>query len=854
MTLATRCFRALLHVYPAAFREEYGDEMAWAFAERGATERAWRLWPSTIVEILSTAAREHLDVTRRDVRVALRGFSRTPALTLVILLALAIGVGANTTVYTIVRQVLWAPLPYANADRLAVVLQDGRGPVAPAIVADLREQVPAFADVAAAELWGPTWTGGAHPERLPAMRVTPNLFALLGVPAQSGRTLAAGDERGVVISHRFWQERFGGARDVIGRELLLEGVSHPVLGVMPPTFAFSPFWARAEVWGPLDLSSKRDDRVSASLRTFVRLRPGVSIAAAQEQVAALDTRLRAVHPVAHRDVHLQAQPLHAKVTGDVQPLLWTLLLAAACVLLVTCVNVASLLLARAVQRQPEMAVRVALGGRSPAISRQLLTESFLLAATGAAAGLALACWLVSLVPSLTRLGLPRIEDVSVDWRMAVVAIALSALTGLAFGLAPVWTTRRNLRMGPRGASESRSARRMRGVFVIGEVTVAVLLVVTAGLLVRSFQRLSNADPGFRPQGLVAIEVSAHASPTWRANRGVLFEQIVDRTRAVAGVTSAAVINHVPLAGDAWGSRPLIEGAPTDARAHAVWRVTGPGYPATAGIHISDGRDFTRQDGAGAPLVVMVNDAFSRQYLDGDALGKRLSFTDDDEVAVWRTVVGVVGNVRQQEWAAPAEPEVYVPLAQTPDYIDSPKPHFASMTLVARTTGDPRLLAASIQDAMWTIDADLALGKPIALSDAAARQLWRPRFASLLVSGFGVLALLLAATGVYGLVAHDASRRTREIGIRLALGAPLHGVMTSVLGRGLGLVAGGLALGVGTALLAASRLRQLLFDLPPHDPLVFTSTVLIFLLVGVAASAVPAWHASRVDAARAVRSE
>jgi putative ABC transport system permease protein len=854
MTAATRCFRALLHAYPAAFREEYGDEMTWAFAERHAAEGAWRVWPATVLEVFSTAVREHLDVTRRDVRVAIRGLSRTPALTLVILLALAIGVGANTTVYTVVRQVLWAPLPYAEADRLAVVLEGGRGPLPPAIVADLREQVPAFEDVAAAELWGPTWTGGPHPERLPAMRVTPNLFALLGVPAAVGRTPTSGDARGVVISHRFWQERFGAARDVIGRELLLEGVPHPVLGVMPPAFAFSPFWARAEVWGPLDLAPRRDDRGGASLRTFARLRRGASMTTAQQQVAALDARLRAIHPVAHRDVHLQAQSLHAKVTGDVRPLLWTLLLAAACVLLVTCVNVASLLLARAVQRQPEMAVRVALGGRSPAISRQLLTESLLLATLGAAAGLALACWLVSLVPGLTRLGLPRIEDVSVDWRMATVAIALGMLTGLAFGLAPVWTTRRNLRLGPRGASESGRARRMRAGFVVGEVTLAVVLVVTAGLLVRSFQRLSTTDPGFQPEGLLAIEVSAHAAPAWRTNRGVLFEQVVERTRAVPGVTSAAVINHVPLAGDAWGMRPLIEGAPADARARAVWRVTGPGYPATAGIRLTDGRDFTPQDGEGAPLVVMVNDAFARQYLHGVALGKRLSFTDEGEAATWRTVVGVVGDVRQQEWAAAPEPEVYVPLAQTPEYLNAPKAHFSAMTLVARTTGDPGTLAAAIRNGIWGVDADLALGKPITLADEAARQLWRPQFASMLVSGFGVLALLLAATGLYGLVAHDAGQRTREIGIRLALGAPLRAVIASVLGRGLGLVAAGLAFGVVTAVVATSRLRQLLFDLPPHDPLVFTSTVAIFLLVGVAASAVPAWRASRIDAARAVRNE
>jgi putative ABC transport system permease protein len=854
MSASSRAFRCLLHLYPAAFREEYGDEMAWAFAERMREESPWWAWPRTVIDMLGSALREHLDVSARDVRVAARSLRRTPMLTAVMWLALAVGIGANTAVYTIVRQVLWQPLPYADAERLVVVLQDGRSPLPPASVFDLRDQVPAFADVAAAELWGPTMTGAAHPERLAAMRVSPSMFALLGVPAVIGRTPTPTDTQTVVVSHRFWQERFGADRGAVGREVLLEGQRYTVIGVMPPDFVFSPFWARADVWGPLDLTRGRDDRRTSSLRVFARLRPGVSLDEANQQVAALSSRLRAAHPVEHRDLTLVTRALQERVTGDVQPLLWTLLLAVGCVLLVTCVNVASLLLARAVQRQPEMAVRAALGGRSSAITRQLLTESLVLATAGAGFGLVLALWLVSLAPALSRLGVPRLEAVSVNWHMAAVALALSLLTGILFGLAPAWTVRRSLRMAARGSSDSSRARQVRAAFVIAEVALAVLLVVTAGLLVRSFQRLASVDPGFTPDGLLSIDVSAHASPTWRENRGALFTQILERLRQLPGVTHAAVINHVPLAGDAWGTQPLVEGREADPRPRAIWRVSGPGYAETLGLRLRDGRDFTLLDGAGAPSVVMVNATFARRYLDGSAIGKRLSLADEGEPAEWRTVIGVVGDVRQQEWSAPADPEVYVPLAQTPAYLTDARPHFSSMAVVVRTAGDARRLTSAIRDAIWSVDADLSQSTPLVLTDEVDRQLWRPRFASLLISAFGLLAVLLAATGVYGLVAHDASRRTREIGIRLALGAPVRGVVGAVLGRGLRLVSAGIALGVVAAMAATGRLERVLFDVPTRDAGVLGVTVVMFVVIGLAASAVPAWRAARVDAARALRSE
>jgi putative ABC transport system permease protein len=854
MAPGTLFFRWLLHLYPAAFREEYGDEMTWALSERLRHEPAWHAWPRAVVDLLASATREHVDVTVRDVRVALRGLRRVPTLAAVIVTALALGIGANTAVFAVVRQVLWAPLPYASPERLAVVLQGGRGPIAPATLAELRSGIPAFSDVAGAELWGPTWTGAAHPERLRGMRVSANMWSLLGVPAAIGRTPGEAEARVLVLSDRFWRERFAGDRAVLGRTLVLEGEQYTVVGVMPPDFEFSPFWAKADAWGGLDLAARRDDRRGASLRAFARLRDGASLSVARQQVDALVARLVQQHPTDYRQLSLGTSGLQDRVTGDVAPLLWTLLVAVGCVLLVTCVNVASLLLARAMQRQHEMSVRTALGGRGAMITRQLLTESLVLAGLGALAGLGLAAWLVSIAPTLSRLGLPRLEAVALDWRVVVFAIVTSLATGVLFGLAPVWSIHRGLRLGTRGSTDGRGARRMRGAFVVAQVVIALVLVVAAGLLVRSFARLTRVDPGFDPAGTVAIEISTMSAPAWRSTRGEFFRLVAERMRAMPGVSAAAVVNHPPLAGDAWGIGAAIEGRDGQPPVRAIWRVSGPGFPETLRIPVRDGRTFTDRDVAGAPLVVLVNDRFVREYLPpGPAVGRRLNLADDDEPAEWRTIVGVIADVKQQEWAAPVDPEVHVPLAQSVEYTTSDRPHFAAMTLVARGS-DPAGLASAVGDAIWSIDADLALGKPVLLADVMEAQIWRPRFASLLVSGFGLLALLLASTGIYGLVAHDATRRAREIGIRLALGSPVRAVRAMIIGRGMRLVAAGVLAGIAAAWVATRQMSYVLFEVPPGDVTVFVTAAALFLLVGAAASGVPAWRATRRDAVHALRGE
>lgn len=791
-------------------------------------------------------------MTTRDVRIAVRGLMRTPALASVAILVLACGIGASTAVSTITRQILWTPLPYAAPGQIGVVLQEGRSPVSPAQVNAIAAGTSSFAQVEAAELWGPVWTGGAHPQHLRALRVSPALFATLGVPARFGRTFTStGDERSVVVSHAFWQTRLAGDPGAIGRELLLDQAAYTIVGVMPPAFVFAPFWAEGELFVPLDLPA-RGESAAQSLRAFVRLQPDATWAGAQNQLSALSSRLRELHPEANRDLALRVTPLQEKVTGGVRPLMLMLMAAVACALLVTCVNVASLLLVRATRRESEMAVRTALGAGASALTRQLLTEGLVLAGVGTVLGVGIGWWLVSSAAVLPLQGVPRLDRVAIDVGTLAAAAAAGMLCGVSFSLAPAWSVRRRLAMGTRGTLEGAGAGAMRRVFVVAQVALALLLVVGAGLVARDFARLARVAPGFDVERVLSMQVSAVASPRWRENRGVLFTQLRERLAREPGIVSAGAVNHLPLAGDAWGTGLWIEGREATGRVRAIYRVADPGYRETMRMTLVSGRDISPQDTIEAPPVALVNAAFAREHLNDAALGRRLSMTGDDRPRAWLTVVGVVGDVRQQEWSAPVEPEIYLPLQQSPAFTTERGSALSGMTLVARTEGDPLALADAAQRAVWEVDGELAVSNVLSLEQAMRAQLARPRVATVVMAGFGVAALLLAATGVYGVVAFDARRRTREIGLRLALGAPRRSVVRLVLTRGLALVGIGLVIGLAAAAVAMRLLRHVLYDVSALDPLVFGVAALLFLTVGGAACLSPAMRAARLDPMDALR--
>jgi putative ABC transport system permease protein len=850
---SARLYRWLLRLYPAAFRDEYGEEMTWTFEEHVRRDGPWRAWPRALADAVRTAARTQLDVTGRDVRVAFRGLARTPSLTVTVVLVLALGIGATTGVSTVARQILWTPLPYAAPGDIGVVLQEGRSPVSPAQVRAIAAGTSSFARVEAAEAWGPIWTGGDHPLQLRALRVSPSLFATLGVPAHLGRTFThTGDDRSVVVTHRFWQTRLGGASDVIGREVVLDQAAYTIVGVMPPTFAFSPFWAEGELFVPLDLPA-RGNSTAQSLRAFVRLDDAATWPRAQAELDAVTARLRQVQPEAHRDLALRVTPLEQKVTGDIRPLLLMLLAAVTCALLVTCVNVASLLLVRATRREPEMAVRAAIGAGATALARQLLTEGLLLAGGGTLLGLGVAWWLVTVATSITLPGVPRLDLVAVDTSTVVAAAVTGLLCGVAFSLAPAWSLRRRVSMGTRGTLEAAGAGALRRVFVVAQVALALLLVVGAGLIARGFARLTQVSPGFDVERVLSMQVSAVASPRWRDNRGELFTQLRARLARVPGIVSTGVVNHLPLAGDAWGAGFFVEGREDAGRVRAVYRVAAPGYLETMRMTLLDGRDISPRDSEDAPAVALVNAAFARQYLsDAALLGRRVSMTGDNEPRAWMTIVGIVQDVKQQEWAAPVEPEVYLPLRQSASFTSGSGPAFAAMTIVARTEGDPLALVPAAQRAVWEVDGDLAVSNMISLEQAMRGQLARPRAARLLMTAFGIGAVLLAATGIYGVVAFDAGRKTREIGLRLALGARPRRVVQLVLGRALMLIGMGLVIGLLGSAVVTRFLQALLYDVSARDPLVFGASTATLLVVGLAACLWPALRAARLDPVEALR--
>jgi predicted permease len=814
----------------------------------------------------------------QDLRYGARMLIKNPGFTLIAVLTLGLGIGANTAIFSVVNGILLRPLPYYEPERIVTLLNDGRFPVSPANFLDFRANSRSFAQMAAAEAWGGALTGNDRPEQLQGLRMGEGLFGMLGARALLGRTLQTedyqpGKDHVVVLSHKLWQRAFGGDPKVIGRNIRLSGESYAVVGVMPPQFQFPPFWAtRAEMWAPLDLRSRVTDRRGGSLRVFARLKPDVTMRQAQAEIDAMNKQLALAYPEANTGLNIRVEPLNEKVVGNVRRALWVLSGAVGFVLLIACANVACLLLARASARQKEAAVRVALGAGRWRIVRQLLTESLLLSVCGAALGMLLAVWGVDWLTALLAgnsssftVRLPRLSEIKVDATALGFTLTVTLATSLLFGLAPALAASKpdlNQTLKESGRGTSGGRRRLRETLVVAELALASVMLIGAGLLMNSFLKLRAVDPGFGPRNALTMMVSlAGASQYVGPGRETFYRQLTDRLAALPGVESVSAINHLPLAGDWWGTSLAIEGRPPPPPGQEVigiFRVSRPGYFQTMGIPLRSGRDFTERDTPDASGVAIINETLARrQWPSEDPIGKRVTLDDprdNSRTPQWFTVVGVVKDVKQNSWTDAPWNEIYLPFQQNRHFYSGTAGHLTSMTLVIRTTVEPKSLAIAAQETVRSLDRNLPVSSVVTLEQVIADTLWQPRFNLQLIGIFAALAMSLAAIGLYGVMSYSVAQRTREVGLRMALGARRRDVLKLVVGQGMKLALAGVALGLLAAVALTRLMEKLLFEVSATDISTFAVIALLLTIVALLACWIPARRATKVDPMVALRCE
>ncbi len=812
-----------------------------------------------------------------QLRFALRVLLKNRGVTAIALLALALGIGANTAIFSVVEAVLLHPLPYRDADRLVAVLQRNENPLGADDFLDIRKSARSFESLGAAELWSGSLIGRDAPQQIVGMRVTEDLFHVLGRAAIRGRTLdasdfASGAPHALVIGYGLWQRAFGGAEDVVGRKVLLDNAPYTIVGVMPRDFYFAPFWVtQAEMWTQDDLAASNAKRGGGSLRAFGRLAPDIPIEAARSQAQAdlnrIVANLAAAYPDSDTGVTLIATSLPERASKNIRPILQVLLGVVGMVLLIACANVANLALARATARRREVAVRIALGASRWVIASQFLTESIVLSLAGGALGVLLAGWGIRILQAMMRpdagdfrARLLQADLAGLDPYVLLFTLALSLGTGVLFGLAPALLENRNtasvMKEGERGTTSAGS--RLRMTLVASEIAVAIVLLIGSGLLLRSFMKLRAVDPGFDARNVVTMSVSVAGRTEYvGAARDTLYREILDRVSAIPGVERASMTNHLPIAGDQWGFQYYIEGKPYPDSGHAfitVYRSSRPGYFATMRTPLLAGRDFNDGDAANAPSVVIINEALAKRHFGNEsALGHRISFPDPRKNPQWMTVVGVVHDVAQS-WGDPAEPEVYVPYWQDPRLTKTTQPFAAYMTLVVRTQMNAEAALDSVKNAVWSVDRNLPLSHAQTLEHAIGNATWESRFSLLLVGIFSALALILAMIGVYGVMAYEVAQRTHEIGIRMALGAARRGIMLLIARQSLTVALIGIACGLAAAAGLVRLMRTMLYQVDTLDPLTFAAVALIVFIVAAAAAVIPTRNAMNVDPMIALRRE
>ena len=813
-----------------------------------------------------------LEILFQDVRHGIRAMLRTPAFTAIAILVLALGIGANTAIFSVVDAVLLRPLAYRDSGRLVTILMNGDGPVSAGNYLDWRDQSRSFTAMSAAEAWSPNLTGIDSPEHIPGLKVTQDLFPMLGVDPMLGRLFVPGEDkeganREVILSHRLWQRRFSSDPNVLGKPIVLDGNAYLVIGVMPQGFQFAPFWAtKAELWVP-SAFGPGVHASGGSLRIFARMKDGVSFRQASAEIASITARLEQQYPGTNRNVIVT--PLKEKVVGPIETPLLVLLGAVAFVLLITCANIAHMLLARAATRQKEVAVRAALGARRGRIIRQFLTESILLGSFGGLAGLLLAVVATHALIAMSPANIPRVQTVSIDPRAALFLFSATILTSIGFGLAPALqassvNVNDTLKEGGRGNSDGLRRNRLRSLLVVSEFALAVMLLVGAGLMIRTFAALEAVDPGFNPHNVISMVVSvAGSNEEDPGRREMFYRQLIERVRSLPGVQAAGAINHLPLAGDLWGWHFAIEGRPKPRPGeapHAIYRMVTPGYFAAMRLPIVRGRDINDADNVAAPGAVIINEQAARQYWPGeDPIGKRISFDDGTTNSPsWLTIVGIAKDAKQDSWTDKATPEAYLAAFQNHDYLGDSgtesSRHMNYITLVARTAGDPAELTSAMKEAAWSFDRNLAISQVVTMDGVVTEANAEPRFEMLLLTIFAAVALVLATVGIYGVISYSASRRTHEIGVRMSLGATRSDVLLLVMRQGVWLASAGSATGIAGALLISRLMAKLLYGVQPTDPATFAAVTAALGAVALVACYVPARRAMGINPTAALRCE
>ncbi|MDX6613047.1 MAG: putative transport system permease protein [Blastocatellia bacterium] len=805
-----------------------------------------------------------MDNLIKDIRYGIRSLLKRPGFAAIAILTLALGIGANTAIFSVVNAVLLRPLPFADPDRLVMIWEDAsfagfaRNTPAPANYVDVKNQNQVFSDMAAMDMRTFNLTGDGQPEKIEARGVTASFFPLLGVKPALGRWFVAdedkpGANRVAMITHSLWQQRYGGEANIIGRELSLNGEKYTVVGVMPAGFQFLD--KNIGIWVPIAFTSEMlANRGRHYLIVVGRMKPGVTFAQADAEVRTIHQRIAHDNPETGNRVAGYALPLRDQVSGDLRRPLFVLLVAVGFVLLIACANIANLLLSRAASRRREMAVRAALGAGRMRLMRQLLIESLLLAIVGCVCGLLLASWSFAFLQRLIPDSLAASTSLGLDLPVLGFTVLVTLLTAVLFGLAPAFQASRidlneALKQGGGRSGLNAGGNRLRSAMVVAEVALALVLLVGAGLLIQTFLKLRDQYSGLQAENVLTMRtVLSKSKYPEHPQRVSFYKQVLERVQALPGVVSAGYATTVPLAVKGGTNGFAIEGRTVEQLTSgglaydANHRQVSADYLKTIGIPIQQGRGFTEADNEQSIPVGIINDTMARQYWPGEnPLGKRIKLGDPGDTEIpWVTIVGVAGDVRQMGVDEPVKPEMYFP------YQQGIEPFYAPRDLVIRTSVDPLSLVAAASNEIHQVDPDQPISNVRTMDQVLGEETASRRLGMTLLTIFAGLALLLATLGIYGVLAYFVVQHTQEIGVRMALGAQRRNILTLVLKKGMGLTLVGVAIGLGAAFTLTRLMASLLFGIGSTDPLTYAAIAVLLTFVALIACYVPARRATKVD--------